>query len=219
MQALRLYVFFVKQLFSKQFIGLYVLAVVGTAGLVFSGLDWQYLLLVMQYVPRSLLYTADLTGFVVPALLLLGLLVLFWVTKKLLYKIYLQAVTYAIVLGFTVSTSIKVFTGRTSPPHPRSGDMSQMVDNSHAFNFGFMREQVFGGWPSSHTTVAFALAVSLTLLLPARLYIRAGLFAVSLFIGVGVSFGWHWLSEFVAGACLGTVIGTVVGKYFQAKLS
>lgn len=93
--------------------------------------------------------------------------------------------------------------------------MGALVDNSRAFNFGFMNEHVIGGWPSSHTTIAFALATTLSLLLPPRFYVRAILFSVALFIGVGVTFGYHWVSEFVAGACLGVAIGLVVGKHYR----
>ena len=90
-----------------------------------------------------------------------------------------------------------------------------LIDNSNGFDFGFMNHHVIGGWPSSHTTIAFALAVALSLMLPKRWYVHTVLFGTALFIGIGVTFGYHWLSEFVAGACLGTAIGLVVGGHYK----
>jgi membrane-associated phospholipid phosphatase len=98
---------------------------------------------------------------------------------------------YAILLGFSLSTIIKAFTGRTSPPHRHRGEELVLIDNSNGFDFGFMNHQVIGGWPSSHATIAFALAVTLSLVLPRRWYIQAVLFGIALFIGIGVTFGFH----------------------------
>ena len=38
--------------------------------------------------------------------------------------------------------------------------------------------------------------------------------AYALNIGLGVSMTIHWFSDFLAGAIIGTAIGTVVGKSF-----
>jgi membrane-associated phospholipid phosphatase len=89
------------------------------------------------------------------------------------------------------------------------------VDNSHNFNFGFFREQVVGGWPSSHTTVAVALAVTLIMLYPKSYFIKIFSLGAAAYISLGVTFGFHWFSEFVAGLLLGIVIGRVVGGYFK----
>ena len=37
----------------------------------------------------------------------------------------------------------------------------------------------------------------------------------ALYIGIGVSMTIHWFSDFAAGAIVGSVIGTVVGRSFQ----
>lgn len=152
-----------------------------------------------------------MVGFVLPVLLPL---ILFLVAKSKNDKKLLltaKATTYTVMLGFTVSTLIKTFSGRQSPFF--HGTFS--VDNSHNFNFGFLREQVVGGWPSSHTTVAIALATTFILLYPKSILIKVTGVCLAIFIGIGVTFGFHWLSEFVAGVFLGVVIGRVVGGYFS----
>lgn len=209
---------FAIQVFSWRMVPFHAIAVIGTLFLIGTGLDWAYLVFVLSVVPPSLLFVADLLGFVLPILLIVGSLLILFISREKLYRMYAEATMYAILLGFSLSTIIKAFTGRVSPPHRHRGGELILVDNSHQFNFGFMNEQVIGGWPSSHTTIAFALAVTLTLLLPRRWYIQAILFGIALFIGIGVTFGFHWLSEFVAGACLGTAIGLVVGRYHETFL-
>ncbi|MDA8597078.1 phosphatase PAP2 family protein [Candidatus Pacebacteria bacterium] len=219
MQSISRYFFLLKQLAQWQFVPLYLFGVLGTAGLVFSGLDWDYFVWMSSYDIRDWLRAADDAGFVLafglpPLVFLLALL-----TRKHVYRVYAAAITYSIVLGFTVSTFIKVFTGRTSPPLRRIFTGGEAVDNSHAFNFGFMQEQILGGWPSSHTTVATALATTLVIMLPIRWWYKVPIVATALFIGIGVTLGFHWLSEFVAGACLGVAIGLVVGRYYATRIS
>ena len=102
----------------------------------------------------------------------------------------------------------KAFTGRAHPTHNVGADIS------HVFHFGFLRGGVFWGWPSSHTTIAFAMAVTVFTLYPKQRWL--GLLAIlyAFYVGIGVSMTIHWFSDFVAGAIIGSVIGTVVGKSF-----
>lgn len=208
----------VRGLASWRSLGLAVVAILSTAYLVYSGEDWRYLVMVEKRVPMSLLFISDITGTLVAILLPVSLYILSRVKKSDVMYFYARAVAQCVVLGFTLSTFIKIFTGRTSPPDPHDGIGRALVDNSHDFHFGFMREQIIGGWPSSHATIACALAVLLLLILPPRWYTRMLIIALATFISVGVTFGFHWLSESIAGACLGTAIGTVVGVYYREKL-
>ncbi len=216
MRFLELYSRFAISIFSKKMWPLHVGGIISTAGLAYSGFDWAYLVFVLHAVPYGLILTADLLGFIIPVFLPLTLWGVALVRRTALWRTLAAATSYAVILGFSLSVILKALTGRTSPPHFHHGEiMGALVDNSRAFNFGFMNEHVIGGWPSSHTTIAFALATTLSLLLPPRFYVRAILFSVALFIGVGVTFGYHWVSEFVAGACLGVAIGLVVGKHYR----
>lgn len=107
----------------------------------------------------------------------------------------------------------KAFTGRIPPPYFLGH--GALADTSHGFRFGFLRGGMFWGWPSSHTTIAFAMAVVLWILYPQNKLVRyAGMF-YAFYVGVGVSVRIHWFSEFVAGAVIGSLIGAVVGKSFE----
>lgn len=212
------YIEHLRALLSWRSLGLAGVAVVSTAYLVLGGNDWRYLTIVEKSVPMQLLFVADALGFLLPILLPVSLYILARIKKNDLLYFYSRAVTQCVLLGFTLSTCIKIFTGRTSPPHPHDGVGRAFIDNSHDFHFGFLREQIIGGWPSSHTTIACALAVLLLLILRPRWYTRFLIPFLATFISIGVTFGFHWLSESIAGACLGAAIGSVVGVYYREKL-
>lgn len=209
-----------RSLCRVQFVPVYALMGVSTAGLVYSGADFAYLNIVLSVVPFSVLIAADLLGYVVAIFLPLGLY-LWGRSRQSAHLLRLAAATtYAVLLGFTFSTLLKAIAGRSSPPHAHPGQvLGPLTDNSHDFNFGFLNEQVIGGWPSSHTTIAFALATVLACLLPPRWYYRVPLYGTALCIGLGVTFGFHWLSEFVAGALLGSLIGLVLGRHYGTDVS
>ena len=160
--------------------------------------------------PKPLLFIADMLGAFIPIFLPLGLLALGKFRKNHFLRIVGLAGASATIIGFMVSMLIKTFTGRVSPPD----DALVFINNSHQFLFGFMRAQIIGGWPSSHATIAFALATTLAILCKDRTYLKITAFVVALFIGIGVTFGFHWVSEFVAGSLLGIAIGHAVGTYF-----
>jgi membrane-associated phospholipid phosphatase len=120
------------------------------------------------------------------------------------------ALAQAMILGSFISSVYKAFTGRIPP------DLHNLhLDSSHNFNFGFYEHGIFWGWPSSHTTIAFAMAVALIQLFPTNKRVHTGVLLYAFYIGIGVSFSIHWFSEFIAGAFIGSVIGLTVGKNFQ----
>ena len=92
-----------------------------------------------------------------------------------------------------------------------------LVDSSHGFQFGLLKGGIFWGWPSSHTTVTFAMTLCLITLYPKNKIFVFFALLYALYIGLGVSVTIHWFSEFVAGAIIGSVIGTVVGRSFRIK--
>lgn len=122
------------------------------------------------------------------------------------------AIAQVAFIGLFMSSFYKVFTGRIPPPFRTQS----LVDISRQFEFGFFRDGAFWGWPSSHTTIAFAVAVTLFILYQENKFIKYGALLVALYIGIGVSTNIHWFSEFVAGAIFGSIIGVVVGKSFNA---
>ena len=120
------------------------------------------------------------------------------------------AVGQAELLGASIVIIYKALTGRAHPTHVVGTDIS------HVFHFGLLRGGVFWGWPSSHTTIAFAMAATVFTLHPKQR--GPGLLAIvyACYIGAGVSMTIHWFSDFIAGAIIGSVIGAVVGKGFAS---
>jgi len=118
------------------------------------------------------------------------------------------ALAQAVVLGLLISSTYKAFTGRA---HPLQNGVE---DITRQFHFGLLRGGMFWGWPSSHTTIAFAMAVTVFTLFPKRRWLGMLAIAYALYIGIGISTTIHWFSDFIAGAIIGTVIGTVVGRSF-----
>ncbi|MDE1874600.1 MAG: phosphatase PAP2 family protein [Patescibacteria group bacterium] len=188
------------------------LAIVLTYIIVATGFDWTYFK-ATRPVPFSILLPAIALGALLPVIVPLFLLALGYARKSVRLVNTGWAVGQAALLGFLVSTFYKIFTGRMPPPH-------DIINNVSAnFRFGFLRGGVFWGWPSSHTTVAFAMSAALFAMYPGKdatsrtIRWLAALWAV--YVGLGVSMSIHWFSEFVAGAILGAIIGTAVGTNFH----
>ena len=193
---------------------LLIFAIATTYILVVYGLDWKYFLFVTTHIPKLFLFIADAAGFLIPVFLPICIFLFSKTKGSKLLSILALAVSYATVLGFVLSMAIKSLTGRVSPPD----HATIFVDNSREFHFGFMREQIIGGWPSSHAMILFAIAATITTLFPSSRKIQIISFATAFCIGIGVTFGFHWLSEFIAGACFGTILGSLIGKHFHNKI-
>jgi membrane-associated phospholipid phosphatase len=195
------------KVFSLRYLWVHAVAVVGTYAILMSGFDWWYFVTVHDNTLYAYLRPALATGMLVPILLPLGFFIVGTLRKSGTSMHLGKVLTKAAALGWFVSASYKAFTGRIQPPH------SLLVDTSHSFNLGFLHHGVFWGWPSSHTTVAFATMVALYFALP-RKYKWVGVIGVlyALYVGIAVSFQIHWFSEFFAGMLFGSLVGMVVGK-------
>ncbi len=221
-----------RELITLRYIFCYAFAALLTYCIVASGADWNYNWYVHTYINTrvDILGFADGLGFFAALSFCLIPALAYFFTRRVHYKQLTVVVLYVLLVGLSVSTAIKVFAGRESPPHFHPSyaaegllKMDTWEDNSTHFQFGFMREQVFGGYPSSHATLFFAFASTYLLYLRARRrHVRAQevilvciLYALALFISIGVSFGHHWLSESVAGAVLGVCIGHAVAKHIR----
>jgi membrane-associated phospholipid phosphatase len=187
----------------------HLVAILLTVILVKSGFDWHYFLATRSPELRSWMWPAVFIGGLLPIYLPLLLLAFGFLAKNTKTILTGWAVTQAELLGALIVVAYKAFTGRAHPTHNVGPDISQV------FHFGFMRGGIFWGWPSSHTTVAFAMAVTLFLLYPKQRWLGLVATLYAFYIGVGVSMTIHWFSDFVAGAIVGSVIGTVVGWNFR----
>jgi membrane-associated phospholipid phosphatase len=187
-----------------------VLAVLLTYTFVTTGFDWYWFTHTRGPLLQSWFFPAAIIGGVLPILLPAVLLTVGKYRGNALAWRRGLALAYAVATGWLVSSFYKSFTGRIPPPFRAQ----TYTDISHQFNFGLLRHGIFWGWPSSHTTIAFAMAVTLWILCPDRPVIKYGALLVAFYIGISVSTDIHWFSEFVAGAIIGSVVGSVVGRTF-----
>jgi membrane-associated phospholipid phosphatase len=213
----------VKQFFStlpKNIIGCFqgrmilwhLLAIALTFILVQSGFDWFYFSFTRNPVLREWMFLSAPIGGLVPLTLPLILIVSGFITSRTRISLTGWAIGQAVLIGSLLSSTYKAFTGRVHPEHFIGADLS------HDFRFGCLRGGVFWGWPSSHTTIAFAMAVTVFTLFPKQRRLGGLAIAYAFYIGLGISITIHWFSDFAAGAILGTVIGVVVGKSFLRSL-
>lgn len=210
-------------IFSVRNLLWHALAIVLTVLIVMSGFDWTYYLSTRGVVFRQLAMPAIMLGSTVPIFGTLLLLVAGEVLRNRRVITTAWALGQAALLGYLISCCYKAFTGRIPPPFHGRFRMAIMnnnllTDNSHGFQFGFLKGGVFWGWPSSHTTVTFAMTLCLITLYPKSRTLVFLALLYALYIGLGVSVTIHWFSEFMAGAIIGSVIGTVVGKSFRTRL-
>ncbi len=192
-----------------------LLAIVSTALLVLSGFDWWYFTFFRKTLVQQILFPAVGFGFLIPIILPFALWALGLLQKNIRTLTASGAVGQAAAFGLFLSSTYKAFTGRVPPVSFQ--DTATLVDTSHQFQFGFLRGGVFWGWPSSHTTVAFAVAVTLYVLYPDKKVVRYTALLYALYIGLGISMSIHWFSDFVAGAIFGSIIGVNVGRNFLNK--
>ena len=115
----------------------------------------------------------------------------------------------AAFLALIISSTMKVFTGRVAPDHP------QGYFALGGFRFGLYRGGAFNGWPSSHTTVAFATATALSNFYYKNKKVLIGAFVYAALIGLGVSLNIHWFSDAIAGSLIGYAIGRKIGIDFR----
>ena len=186
----------------------HIIAILLTFILVMSSFDWRYFLATHNPAFRSWMFPAVRIGGLLPLTLPLILFALGIIARSARTILTGWAVGQAALLGSLVSSAYKAVTGRAHPSHVVGADIS------HVFHFGFLRGGVFWGWPSSHATIAFAMAATVFTLCAKRRWLGLVAILYAFYVGIGVSLTIHWFSDFAAGAIIGSVIGAVVGKSF-----
>jgi membrane-associated phospholipid phosphatase len=191
----------------------HIIAIVATLVFVRSGFDWLYFKMTRPF--AGYLFSAVIVGWRMPVLFPIASYIAGSVRKsrREIYNAY--ATAQAALIGLLISSFYKAFTGR--PGLHRS--VRTLVDISREFHFGFMKGGIFFGWPSSHTTVAFAMSAAMWTLYRESKITRCAALLYAFYIGVGVSMTIHWFSDFVAGALIGTAIGMTVGRTFRELLN
>jgi membrane-associated phospholipid phosphatase len=206
--------------FIKVFKGLnllwHLLAFSLTYLLVVSGTDWQYFLFWQKSSSKLWLFAPAILGFFVPIFTPVVLFIFGYVKKSAKILNTACAISQAAFLGWFLSICYKSITGRPGPS--AYFGVTSITNISHIFNFGFYRGGIFFGWPSSHTTVAFAVGIALFILHSENKFIKYLSLIYAIYIGFGVSTNIHWLSDAVAGVIFGSLIGVVVGKSFKERI-
>ena len=188
------------------------LAIGATLLIVGSDFDWVYFKATRPF--AHYLFPAVILGWRVPVLFPIASYIIGSVRKDLRAICSAYSTAQAAVIGLLISSFYKALTGR---PGLRLS-VRALVDTSQEFHFGFLKGGIFFGWPSSHTTVAFAMAAAIWALYSDSKAVRCIALLYAIYIGVGVSMTIHWFSDFVAGAIIGTVIGITVGNVFKERL-
>lgn len=195
----------------------HILAILLTFFLVMSGTDWQYFIFFRNSPLQTLLFPALVLGGIVPIVSPFLLWIIGNIRKNERIKNIGFALGQAGMLGWFISSCYKTFTGRL---HPEFRTLTaNITDITREFHFGFFREGIFWGWPSSHAMVAFATMVAFFTLFPGNKKVKYSALVYAFYVGLGVSISIHWLSDFVAGAILGSVVGVVVGRSFLERIA
>ena len=192
----------------------HLIAIVSTYIIVVTGVDWKYFQFFRGSRLYYILFSAAAVGGLFPILVPAVLLIFGKIRKNISLLNTCYALAQAAVIGALISSFYKMLTGRL---HPSLTQVTN-IDITHIFQFGLFRGGIFWGWPSSHTTIAFAMAFTLWALYSENKIVRTLAVIYALYVGLGVSMTIHWFSDFVAGAIIGIVIGLVVGKTFKTRL-
>ncbi len=182
--------------------------------IVVTDFDWKYYSYFNGSLIQQILFSGVALGGLVPILLPLILWSYGSIKKnsKILFSAF--ALGQGAMAGYMISIFYKAFTGRSHPMlHAQA-----ITDVSQNFSFGYLRGGIFWGWPSSHSTVVFAMAFALIALFPGNKTVKYLSLVYALYIGLAVSMSIHWFSDFVAGAIFGAVVGACVGHSFYLLL-
>lgn len=197
--------------FAGRNIYVHIFAAFFTAFCVWSGFDWFYFVHIQAlnfqfFLPALIL--GSLLPIVLPAYLLVSAKYSSFGLKheqRELHNAMGRALALAVIAGSAVSSLYKIFTGRVQP---NRYDLA--LDITHRFQFGFWKHGIFWGWPSSHTTIAFAMVFALIPFLQKNRWAGPVIFvaiAYAVYVGIGMSTGAHWISDVISGMVIGSVIG------------
>lgn len=201
--------------FKGKFLIAQLVAIALTTIIVLANIDLAYFEASRNDTLRTLIFPAIAIGGLLPIVLPLALLAIGTMRKRAYLVNTAWALGQSAILGSLISSTYKALTGRIPPRFAEA--TTNLADIGHGFQFGFMRGGIFWGWPSSHTTIAFAMAATLATLFPKQRILIVCAFIYAAYVAFGVSVSIHWLSEAVAGVIMGTVIGIVVGRSFLER--
>ncbi|MDB5238086.1 MAG: hypothetical protein JWM46_356 [Candidatus Kaiserbacteria bacterium] len=190
----------------------HTVAILITFVIVTTGLDWTFYEATRSTIFHPIVWAAGIGGFLLPVVVPLGMYIAGAINRNGPLRHKAMAVASAVILASVLAIMYKIFTGRLPPEFITS---IGTTDISHRFDFGFLRNGIFWGWPSSHTAVAVAGGVTIF-----RLFKNTPVRVLSVLymgiVAVGVAVGFHWLSDVAAGAIFGTLIGNIVAREYHS---
>lgn len=205
---------------------LHLLAILLSIPLIILGIDWSYFLFFKNHIYlQFIFFPAVPIGGLVPLAFPPIIYLYAKKEKRPEFEPLAFALTQAAIVGTIMIAFYKAITARLEPEIFED----VIVDRSRDFAFGFLNRGVFHGWPSTHTTVAWAFAVILyyykfeimsnqkgehQTLAKFKKYRKYG-FVYAFYIGLGVSGNIHWLSDAVAGVIMGVIVGFSIVRTFN----
>jgi membrane-associated phospholipid phosphatase len=167
--------------------------------------------------------SALIVGYIVPPALPIGLYAVGLAAEDSEVATAGAAAIQAVLFQGILIQTLKLFSDRAFPhndgveelPTPDGFRHSEDADD---FNLNPFDVEHGRAWPSGHTASSFALASSLVAFFPDETWLPFVAYPYAVAIAAGmVEADYHWLSDLVAGALLGHVIGWVVGSNFRQR--
>ncbi|MDR1830061.1 MAG: phosphatase PAP2 family protein [Candidatus Fibromonas sp.] len=196
----------------------FALMATGTYALVQTGADWEWRQFAYNHKPvANAGAPAVMTGGLAPVIVPLSLYGVGRYQEDSKLQTAGVAVAQASIISTILTTGIKAFTSRREPHIWGDDRRIDEEDFSRDFKFGFFRRVPFDGWPSGHTSAAWAMAATLTEFYPDNIPLAIGLYGYAVYMGLGVSTTIHWLSDGWGGALFGYAVGKTVARHFIEK--
>jgi len=191
----------------------HIIAASGSYGIVKSNTDWEIFKFMNEHEAIGYAgFSGVIVGGLTPLVLPLGLYYYGKANSNNELQNTALALGQAAIISYFISSGYKAITARRGPD---VFDNENKTNYSEDFKFGLFNRGVFDGWPSGHTTTAFAMAFTLRELYPENETIQIGSLIYAVFIGLSVSTNIHWFSDAFAGAFIGYAIGKTVGNGFK----
>jgi membrane-associated phospholipid phosphatase len=190
----------------------------GTYAFVETGVDWEWRQFSYNHKAVSNVgMPAVMAGGLVPVIAPLSLYGIGRYREDSKLQTAGVAVAQASIISTILTTGIKAFTSRQEPHIWGDDRREDKEDFSDDFKFGFFKRVPFDGWPSGHTSAAWAMAATITEFYPDNIPLTIGLYGYAAYMGLGVSATIHWFSDGFAGALFGYAVGKTVARHFINK--
>jgi len=160
----------------------------------------------MQYI--------DVFNYVIPVIFIY-LIIVFMVKKyKIKFNIFLFSFSISICVAGLVTKILKIVFGRYWTETFLNNNLSLIKDEVYGFTF-FNIHREYQSFPSSHAANIFAAMTILWIYYP-KLRIISVVMCAIVIIGL---FGcnYHFLSDIIAGTCVGWISAVLVNSYVDSK--